>query len=95
MRNAEFHTHDVKKCCESKLGIKFKPGAEFNGWYTVDNRKAARITIPMGRKPIPPKTYKSMAKQLKLTIKEFDSLLECPLTRQDYDKIIRSFLNLA
>jgi len=69
---------DVKKCCEKKLGIEFRAGNEFNGWLILNGKKTARITIPKGRKPIPPKTYKSMALQLKLTVDELDRLLDCP-----------------
>ncbi len=91
MENASFHTHDVKKRCENKLGIQFKKrrGKEFNGWYYIDDKKAARVTIPKGKKPIPPKTYKTMAKQLNLDIPQFDDLLKCPLKRDKYDKILR------
>lgn len=45
MKNANFHTGDVKRTCEAKLGIEFRPGKEFNGWYWFKNRKVARITI--------------------------------------------------
>jgi hypothetical protein len=89
LKNATFDTHDVKKCCENKLGIEFRDRKEFNGWYYLDNKKHARITVPKGRKLIPPKTYKSMATQLKLRISEFDDLLECPLKREGYEKILR------
>lgn len=92
MKNASFNTHDVKKCCENKLNIEFRSGKEFNGWYYHRNKKAARITVSKGRKPIHPKTYKTMAKQLKLTVEQFDDLLECPLEKQGYDKILGSIL---
>ena len=88
MKNTAFNTHDVKKCCENKLEIKLRKGKEFNGWFELYGKKAARITIPHGRKFIPPKTYKSMAKQLKLTTDEFDNLLECPLKKKKYQQIL-------
>lgn len=88
MKNTVFHTHDVKRCCEEKLDIEFRRGKEFNGWYYLGDRKAARITIPKGRKPIPPKTYKSMAFQLKLSIPQFDDLLTCPLEGDEYKRIL-------
>ena len=87
MKNNKFHTNDVKS--KSKLKIKFRKGKELNGWFILEGKKTARITIPKGRKPIPPKTYKSMASQLKLSIIEFDNLLECPLTRCDYEAILK------
>ena len=33
MKNADFNTHDVRRCCENKLGITFRKGKEQNGWY--------------------------------------------------------------
>ena len=92
MKNSKFHTSDVKKCCENKLKIQFRKGKEFNGWFVHENLKVARITIPKGKKPIPPKTYKSMAISLKLTVTQFDELLECPLTYEHYKKIIIKML---
>ncbi len=80
---------DVKKCCETKLSVHFRSGNEFNGWIEVDGHKAARITVPKGRKPIPRKTYQSMARQLKLTVKEFDDLLKCPLTSHQYEEMVK------
>jgi hypothetical protein len=91
MKNTKFDTFKVKSCCEKKLGIEFRKSrsAEFNGWFIFGNKKVARVTVPKGRKFIPPKTYKAMAAQLKLTIEEFDNLLECPLKRNNYEDIIK------
>lgn len=33
---------------------------------------------------------KNMAKQLKLTVEQFDRLLNCPLKRDEYEEILRS-----
>ncbi len=90
MKNASFDTSNVKKCCEDKLDIEFRGGKELNGWYILDGKKAARITVPKGRKFIPPKTYKSMARQLKLTLSQFDDFLECPLQQKEYETILKS-----
>ncbi len=91
MKNTSFNTHDIKKCCEKKLNIEFRKAKEFNGWYLLDNKKTARITIPKGKKFIPPKTYKSMATQLKLNVNQFDDLLECPLDNDGYESIVREY----
>lgn len=88
MRNQNYHTLDVKKCCERKLGIVFRDGGEFNGWFYFENKKVVRITVPHGRKPIPPKTYKSMATQLKLDTADFDCLLDCSIDRKEYEQKI-------
>ena len=80
----------MKKCCEDKLDIEFRKGKEFNGWFILDGKKAARITVPKGRKTIRPKTYSNMARQLKLNVGEFDDLLECPLEKPGDEERLRS-----
>lgn len=92
MKNSRFNTHDVKACCQKKLNIAFREGGELNGWFKLENKKIARITIPKGRKSISPKTYKSMAMQLRLTVEQFDDLLECPLNKQNYEDILKKFI---
>ncbi|MFQ5685549.1 MAG: hypothetical protein ACE5GV_02700 [Candidatus Scalindua sp.] len=88
MKSYGYNTRDVKTCCENKLEISFRSGKELNGWFMLEGKKAFRITVPKGRKSIPPKTYKSMANQLKLTLEEFDNLLKCDLTKMVYQEII-------
>lgn len=88
MKNSQFDVKDVREVGEKKLGIKFKSAKEYNGWFWLNGRKAKRLTVPKGRKGIPPGTYSSMAKQLGLTVSQFDSLLECPLSKEIYEKII-------
>lgn len=91
MKNNSYNTHEVKTICENKLSIDFpnRKSPEFNGWFKHGNKKIARITIPKGRKSIPPKTYKSMSKQLKLNVEQFDDLLDCPLDLDMYLEILR------
>ena len=89
MKNNKYKTHDVKNKCEKKLGIEFRSNGELNGWFIFNGRKTARITVPKGKKFIPPKTYKSMAFQLKLTVDEFDLFLDCPLTKEKYLQILK------
>ena len=84
MKNATYNTKDVMTVCQNKLDIEFRSGGEYNGWYILNGKRVARITIPKGRKPIPPKTYKSMAAQLKLDVNDFDRLLDCPLKAEEY-----------
>ncbi len=89
MKNTHYNTLRVKSVCENKLEIIFRDGGEFNGWFIFKGKRIARITVPHGRKPIPPKTYQSMAKQLKLSIEQFDALLDCPLKFEDFLNILR------
>lgn len=86
MKNSQYKLKDVKKRCENKLEIDFRDAKEFNGWFIYKDTKIARITIPKNKskKGIPTGTYKSMAKQLKITIEQFDDLLECPFKLKHY-----------
>jgi len=81
---ASFNTAKVKTVCENKLKIKFRVRKECNGWVYLEDKKFARITIPKGKKNIPPKTYKTMARQLKLNVNEFDMLISCTMSGTDY-----------
>jgi hypothetical protein len=92
MKNSSYNSSDVKKRCEHKLCIQFRDGGEFNGWYYYNGKKVARVTVPKGRKFLPPKTYKSIANQLKLTVEQFDSFLDCPLDRNKYENILKDQL---
>ena len=88
MDNTSYNTSDVKKVCETKLQIEFRDAKEYNGWYLLDGKKVCRITVSKGKKFIPPKTYKTMAGQLKLAVKEFDQMLACPLSKANYDLLL-------
>jgi hypothetical protein len=93
MKNAQFTTYDVRKCCEreNKLDIDFNTtGKEYNGWFKKNDRKIRRITVPRGRKPIGKGLYRSMARQLYLTTAQFDDLLECPLDKGGYEEILKN-----
>ena len=90
MKNQKFSNFKIKKICESKLDIDFRTGTkELSGWFKKDDKKVNRITIPKGRENPKRGTYKSMATQLDLKVSEFDELLECPLDRKGYEKILK------
>ncbi len=88
MKNASYNTYEVKKILENKLGLRFEGKPELKGWYKLKNKKVARVTVPKGRKFIPPKTYSSMARQLLLDVKQFDKLLDCYIKKNEYEDII-------
>lgn len=90
MDNDKYTTMRVKTVCENKLGITFKGkrSKECNGWFVHAGKKISRVTVPKGRKPIPQKTYKKMAEQLILSVEDFDDLLACPLSLDDYRAIL-------
>jgi hypothetical protein len=89
LKNGDYDTAAVKQRCETKLGIVFRDGKHYNGWYALDGKRAAFVTVGKGHKFIAPGTYSAMARQLLLTTKEFDDLLMCPLTSADYERLVR------
>ena len=88
MDNAKYRTQDILHRCKRKLGIEFRGGKELNGWFYLNGEKKARVTVPKGRKHVPRGTYAQMARQLHLTVPEFDALLACPLSRPEYEKLL-------
>ncbi|GAB6036175.1 hypothetical protein JCM15519_07340 [Fundidesulfovibrio butyratiphilus] len=54
----------------------------------VGDVHVASVTIPKGKKGVPPKTYKSMATQLGLEVEEFDLFLKCSMKKDEYIKIV-------
>lgn len=87
MKNAKFHSGDIKKCCENKLELDFRSGKELNASLNYKGNYL-RVTVPKGKKKVHPKTYKSMAKGLLLDVHQFDELLECSLSGDDYFKLL-------
>lgn len=84
MKNTQYSNSDVLKRCKNKLNIKFRCKKEYNGWYTIGDKKITRITIPKTNKPISAGLYKGMADDLLLSISQFDQFLDCPLTGDLY-----------
>jgi hypothetical protein len=93
MENQKYRSNDIKRICENKLSISFRDGKHYVGWYRLDGKKAARITVAMGKKDIPPKTYRTMAQTLKLNVDEFDLMLGCDIDGDSYREILRNKIN--
>ena len=83
MKNNQYSSETIKKCCENKLELSFRAGKELNA-KTKYNGKFIRVTVPKGKKNLPPKTYKSIAKQLYLSVSQLDELLDCDLKKEDF-----------
>lgn len=90
MKAAHFDSDEVLRCCKGKLGIQFRQRGECNGWFVLDGLKKCRITVPQGRKPVPPGTLASMARQLRIGVQDFPLLVSCTMSRQQYEDTLRS-----
>lgn len=89
MKNAQFDTLHIRKICHQKLGIDFEATKETNGAFYYDERKIYKISVPKGRKTLPAGTYAGIARQLKISIAQFDELLACPLSFECYIGILK------
>ena len=89
MRSYSYRCSEVKACCEEKLDIRFRKSHELNGWFLLGDKKAARITVPKGRKEVKKGTFRSMAKQLELSVTEFAEVIDCTKSRRDYENLLK------
>lgn len=84
MKNAQFSSKDVRHACLKKLQMDRNCTSEDHCFIKFENAPAARITFPKGSKNLPPKTYKNMARQLRLSVEQFDEFLTCTFGYKDY-----------
>ena len=86
MNNAKYTCKNVYDKCKSKLKhMQFETeGKHIYGRYRINGDQLSCIAIPHGRKTVKPGTYANMARQLKLAIWQFDELLDCKFSGEDY-----------
>lgn len=64
-------------------------------WYYLDDKKALRITLPNihgGSGSVSTGFITQVRNALKLRTRQFEELVECPLSADDFEKYIRSSL---
>ncbi len=64
-------------------------------WYYLDGKKVLRITLPNvhgGSGSISTGFLNQIKNSLKLNMREFEDLVECPLTSEDFESLIRARL---
>ncbi len=64
-------------------------------WYYLDGKKALRITLPNihgGSGSISTGFLNQIKNSLKLNMREFEDLVECPLTSEDFETLVRARL---
>jgi len=90
MAGKQYKSKEVQNILSSKLEINFRSNKEVNGWFEINGVKKKRLTIPNqhGSKSIPKGTFGSMARQMGLAAKQFEKLIDCSLSKQEYIKII-------
>ena len=89
MSKLNFTKREISRSMLKKLSLSFRKGKERNAWYELDGKKILRVTIPKGSGTIPPGTLNSIRDQLWLSRDQFSSLINCPLSSSDFERIVR------
>jgi len=73
----------------NKLNLQLRSTGHIYGWLIVNGKKVLRVHYSHGKGDIPGKIANKIRGQLKLSEKDFQMLLQCPLTYEDYLAILR------
>jgi len=91
---------DLRKGVVQKLSLEATPskrGREPVYWYFIDGRKQLRITVPNihGGSGSVSKGYLTQVRHdLMLETRQFEELVDCDLTAEEYEEIIREKLGI-
>jgi hypothetical protein len=72
-----------------KLDLKVRSTGHNYGWLIVNGKKILRVHYSHGKGDIPDKIAGKIRGQLKLSLKDFKDLLDCPLRYGDYINILK------
>jgi len=73
----------------NKLNLQLRSTGHIYGWLIVNGKKVLRVHYSHGKCDTPDKITNKIRGQLKLSEKDFQMLLQCPLTYEDYLAILR------
>ena len=77
---------------EDKLAIEFRQGPERVGWFVIEGVKTIRFKIPHIHSSWGKGTISDIVRRSKLNHEEFAALVACPMSRADYEALIRERL---
>ncbi|MBW1707292.1 MAG: hypothetical protein JRJ86_19385 [Deltaproteobacteria bacterium] len=72
-----------------KLGLEVRSTKHRYGWFTFQGIKILRVHYSHGKGSIPGRVSDKIRSQLKLTQKDFRNLIDCPLSLEDYETILK------
>lgn len=72
-----------------KLNLRVRSTGHYYGWLVVNGKKILRVHYSHGKGDISEKIKNKIRGQLKLSQKNFKELLDCPLTYEDYIKLLK------
>jgi hypothetical protein len=73
----------------NKLSLQVRSTGHQYGWLTVDGKKILRVHYSHGKGDLPNKIVHKIRGQLKLSEKDFNDLVACPLRYEDYLEILK------
>ena len=83
------HRKDVEAALEKKGFIAHDGDHTFYVYHTSDGRKTlAKTKVSHSGKDIPDNILAQMARQCKVTGPQFRDLVDCPLSREQYEAIL-------
>lgn len=85
-----FEKEKIRRVLEGKLNeiTATRKTKEVNYKIYIDGKFVTRITVPKGRGSLPRGTLKSINRQFLLPPEKFNDLIECPLSKNDYIRIL-------
>jgi hypothetical protein len=72
-----------------KLKLEVRSTKHRYGWFTFEGRKVLRVHYSHGRGNIPGRVTDKIRSQLKLGQKDFKELINCPLSLEGYEAILK------
>ncbi len=73
----------------SKLKLDVRSTKHRYGWFTIEGKKILRVHFSHGKGDIPGRVTDKIRSQLKLSQNDFKSLINCPLSSDDYVEILK------
>ena len=73
----------------NKLFLQIRSTGHQYGWLTVDGKKILRVHYSHGKGDLPNKIVHKIRGQLKLSEKDFNDLVACPLRYEGYLEILK------
>ncbi len=71
-----------------KLKLQVRSTGHNYGWLIVNGKKILRVHYSHGKGEISEKVVNKIRGQLKLSQKDFKDLISCPMSREDYLRVL-------
>lgn len=78
-----------------KIGYHGRPGRSKHlkfEYFDSEEIKRITVSIPKGRRELPAGTLAAIRDRIRLSSKQFDDAVTCPLKSNDYKKIVLNFI---